>query len=326
MMRRFLLRVLWVGVTLGVAAVVVELGLKLYFFGLHPSPKQLLVASENPTLVYELQAGVEATYTYLNPHQRSWEYRVRVNEDGFRNVPAAAGPSAARIVILGDSYAFGYGVDDNETFAHRLAELLRGRAEVQNWGVPGYNLVQEVELLRARGPEAAADVVIVAFHPNDFEATVFAHPRQVTWMRASHTYAVVKHLLFIRDDPEARIEQTRQKRIDEGRAAFESLLEQRRRLGFVLVLFKVSCWSGVDDREVWHLFAEAQEQGIHVIDLDEPFCAALEEDTIPDDGHPTAEGHELLARRLLPVAEALLERQPSPFGTGRTKKRAIEAR
>ena len=184
-MARRLRALAWVGAALVGPLLVLELGIKLYFFGLHPSPKELLVASENSILVYELDPGVEATYSYLNPHQRGWEYRVRVGEDGFRSVPTPPAPGAARIVVLGDSYAFGYGVDDDETFAYRLAGLLRGRAEVRNWGVPGYNLAQQVELLRVRGPEAAPEFVVVALHPNDFEPSVFEHPRQVSWVRAS---------------------------------------------------------------------------------------------------------------------------------------------
>jgi hypothetical protein len=201
-------------------------------------------------------------------------------------------------------------VDDDETFASRLADRLRGRAEVRNWGVPGYNLAQQVELLRERGPAAAPGIVVVALHPNDFEPTVFDHPRQVTWVRASHVYAVLKHLRYVRGDVEERLERTRPERIGQGLAAFAALLELREQLGFALVLFKVSCWSGVDDAEVAELFFDARRRGIDVVDLDPAFCAAFDEVTIPDDGHPTAEGHERLAIRLLPTIEQLIHDPP----------------
>jgi lysophospholipase L1-like esterase len=297
-----------VAVALVGVVLALELGIKLYFFGLHPSPKELLVASANETLVYELDPGVEATYTYLNPHQRAWEYSVRVGDDGFRSVPAARLSGDARIVVLGDSYAFGFGVDDDETFAARLAGLLGGRAEIRNWGVPGYNLAQQVELLRVRGREAAPDLVVLALHPNDFEPVVFDHARQVTWVRASHLYAVVKHLLYVGGDVEVQLEQTRAERVAEGLAAFGTLLELRERLGFELVLFKVSCWSGIDDHEVARLFLDARRRGLPVVDLDATFCAEFDALTIPDDGHPTAEGHERLAERLYPTLASLVER------------------
>ena len=63
----------------------------------------------------------------------------------------------------------------------------------------------------------------------------------------------------------------------------------------------------MDDREVAQLFVDARRRAIHVVDLDSAFCAAFEEVTIPDDGHPTAEGHQRLALRLLPTIEKLIE-------------------
>ncbi len=293
---------------LAVLAVVgaLELGIKLYYFGLEPSPKELLVPSDNPVLVYELARSLDSTYRYLNPHQRRWPYRVRLGEDGFRRVPATTG--GAGVVVLGDSYAFGYGVDDHETFANRLAEALPGRAEVHNWGVPGYNLVQQVELLRTRGAEADPSVVVLALHPNDFEPSVFARPAEVAWVRASHLYAVLEHLHYVSQDVESLLEASRQRRVAEGRAAFEKLLALRAERGFELLLFRVSCWSGADDREVAQLLREARRRGIPTVDLDHPFCGELETHSIPDDGHPTAEGHARLAARLLPSLEPLLPR------------------
>jgi hypothetical protein len=130
----------------------------------------------------------------------------------------------------------------------------------------------------------------------------------VTWVRASHLYAVVKHLLYVGGDVEVQLEQTRAERVAEGLAAFGTLLELRERLGFELVLFKVSCWSGIDDHEVARLFLDARRRGLPVVDLDATFCAEFDALTIPDDGHPTAEGHERLAERLYPTLASLVER------------------
>ena len=172
------------GLLAGAVAVLLllELGIKLWFFGLHPSPKQLLLPSANPTLVYELRPGVEATYTYLNPLVRDWEYHVRVNAEGQRGPLLDRASGRPRVLVLGDSYAFGFGVNDDETFPQRLGELLGGRADVLNFGVPAYDLAQEVELLRTKGLAYAPDVVVLALHPNDFETPVFADAGQVRWV------------------------------------------------------------------------------------------------------------------------------------------------
>jgi lysophospholipase L1-like esterase len=281
-----------------------ELGVKLWLFGLHPSPKHLLVPSANPDLVYELHPGVEATYTYLNPQVRDLEYRVRVNAAGQRG--ALLDPSSAkpRVLVLGDSYAFGFGVNDDETFPHRLGELLGGRADVLNFGVPGYDLVQEVALLRAKGLAYDPDVVVLSVHPNDFEPPVFADADQLRWVLRSHLYAAWLHLRFVAQGGlDAATPVERAARIARGFAAFDALVAESAARGFDLVVFQASCWSGDDDAEVARLFQRARERGLPALEMDPATCAELDASSIPDDGHPTARGHLLLARRLLPLVE-----------------------
>jgi lysophospholipase L1-like esterase len=281
-----------------------ELGVKLWLFGLHPSPKLLLAPSANPTLVYELRPGVEATYTYLNPQVRDREYHVRVNAEGQRGALVDRASGKPRVLVLGDSYAFGFGVNDEETFPHRLEELLGGRADVLNFGVPAYDLAQEVELLRNKGLAYAPDVVVLALHPNDFEPPVFADAEQLRWVLRSHLYAAFLHLRFVAlEGRDANPDRDRAARIARGFAAFDQLVAESAARGFDLVVFQASCWSGDDDAEVARLFRDAQQRGIPALEMDRTFCAELEQHSIPDDGHPTAEGHLRLARRLLPLVE-----------------------
>jgi lysophospholipase L1-like esterase len=281
-----------------------ELGVKLWLFGLHPSPKHLLVPSANPDLVYELRPGVEATYTYLNPQVRDWEYHVRVNAEGQRGPLLDRASGRPRVLVLGDSYAFGFGVNDEETFPQRLGELLAGRADVLNFGVPAYDLAQEVELLRTKGLAYAPDVVVLAVHPNDFEPPVFTDADQLRWVLRSHLYAAWLHLRFVaQEGREAAAAAERAARIARGFAAFEALVAESAARGFDLVVFQASCWSGDDDAEIARLFHEARQRGLPSRAMDPASCAELEQSSIPDDGHPTAEGHLLLARRLLPLVE-----------------------
>ena len=77
--------------------------------------------------------------------------------------------------MLGDSIAFGYWVSDAQGFARQFETLLGDgspagdRVEVLNFGVPGYNLEQEIEALRANALAFAPDVVVVLFCLNDLE-------------------------------------------------------------------------------------------------------------------------------------------------------------
>jgi lysophospholipase L1-like esterase len=291
----------------GAVLLLLELGVKLWLFGLHPSPKHLLVPSANPDLVYELRPDVEATYTYLNPQVRDLEYRVHVNAAGQRGALLDPASPKPRVLVLGDSYAFGFGVNDDETFPHRLGELLGGRADVLNFGVPAYDLAQQVALLREKGLAYHPDVVVLAVHPNDFEPPVFADADQLRWVLRSHLYAAWLHLRFVaQGGHETAPAAERDARIARGFAAFDALVAESAARGFELVVFQASCWSGDDDDAVTRLFEEARRRGLPTRAMDRAACAELEANSIPDDGHPTAQGHLLLARRLLPLVEPLV--------------------
>ncbi len=89
--------------------------------------------------------------------------RVSLNAQGFRGTDLSQpkGASRTRVVLLGDSIAFGYGVSDEETFAHRL-EVEDNGLEVLNLGVEGYGPGQELLLLQRTGLRANPDVVVLA--------------------------------------------------------------------------------------------------------------------------------------------------------------------
>jgi hypothetical protein len=80
-------------------------------------------------------------------------------------------PGTFRVLVLGDSLAYGASVAPSETFPNRLEALLRERAtpsaEVVNAAVSGYGPYNELHYYLARGREFGADVVVVAFCMND---------------------------------------------------------------------------------------------------------------------------------------------------------------
>lgn len=79
--------------------------------------------------------------------------RYRVASDGFRgpwpeNDQVSGEQPGECIALVGDSFTFGLGVNEEDTFAHRLE--IRGvssQRTVLNLGVPGYSTDQEVLLL-----------------------------------------------------------------------------------------------------------------------------------------------------------------------------------
>jgi lysophospholipase L1-like esterase len=73
-----------------------------------------------------------------------------------------------RILVLGDSQAWGFGVADDETMSALLEKLLSERyphldIQVINCGVPGYGTADQLAFLQARGSLLQPDMVIVQF-------------------------------------------------------------------------------------------------------------------------------------------------------------------
>ena len=97
---------------------------------------------------------------------------VSTNEYGFReSAIEAKQPGELRILVLGDSIAFGWGVDASRTFVRRLetrlGEALNRRVRSINTGVASYNTEQEVAVLRRYYDVLVPDAVVLVVVSND---------------------------------------------------------------------------------------------------------------------------------------------------------------
>jgi len=78
-------------------------------------------------------------------HQKLYSPISRVDENGFRYSGKVFDPDLPLIYVGGDSYAWGEGVLDTETFSARLQDLLDSHGleyNVLNGGVPAYGIEQ----------------------------------------------------------------------------------------------------------------------------------------------------------------------------------------
>lgn len=71
-----------------------------------------------------------------------------------------------RIIVIGDSFTWGFGVSDDEIYTERLEAMLTD-TEVINLGVTGYGLRQEITYLEREGLQYDPDIVIAGFCMND---------------------------------------------------------------------------------------------------------------------------------------------------------------
>jgi len=97
---------------------------------------------------------------------------VHINSDGLRDAEhTVARDERYRIAFVGDSFTFGWGVREPDTFKARIETLLNRRypVEIINFGTGNYNTEQEVNLFIDKGLKYRPDKVVVFYFINDAE-------------------------------------------------------------------------------------------------------------------------------------------------------------
>lgn len=114
-------------------------------------------------LPFELQPGFSGVFVRPDYHMAA-----HINAQGYRGKDFRIERDSAlqgRILIVGDSFTFGLGVNDDETYAARLEEVLKGggaRYEVINGGyVGGFSPDSYYAYLTRKGLALQPDLVVV---------------------------------------------------------------------------------------------------------------------------------------------------------------------
>jgi lysophospholipase L1-like esterase len=158
-----------------------EMGLRLYGYNplrdLQSSKEYIFRASPYPALKYELTPGAAGRFA---------DSDTKINSQGFRGPEPSSVPSGQRVIILGDSIAFGNFVPWEDAVASQLQQRLHAvkrDVEVLNFGVGGYDTLQEVALLEIRGLKYRPDLIVVAYCLNDISiaSTSLDH---IEWRRS----------------------------------------------------------------------------------------------------------------------------------------------
>lgn len=106
---------------------------------------------------------------------------INVNAEGYRGQDWPTEPDQNEILVVGDSQVFGLGVNDDETFSARLAQL-SGRP-VLNAGVPTYGpreyMAITEEILEQRKPKTV--VYVINFLNDPFELERPNTDRHAVW-------------------------------------------------------------------------------------------------------------------------------------------------
>jgi len=114
---------------------------------------------------------------FRNPSSYRGMYQgveITTNSLGLRDRPLEDQPaSASRILVLGDSITFGWGVSVENTFPQVLEKELAANgksARTINSGVPGYNTRQELTFLKLYGDRLHPGSIVLLYVDNDVDA------------------------------------------------------------------------------------------------------------------------------------------------------------
>ena len=94
------------------------------------------------------------------------QVRVAHNSLGFRDQSMAPAPSGGRVLVLGDSFAYGFGVDQAE-LATELLDRALPDVDIVNMGVNGFSTDQSLLLLEDQGHRLKPTVVLLMAFSND---------------------------------------------------------------------------------------------------------------------------------------------------------------
>jgi hypothetical protein len=115
---------------------------------------------------YRIAPGFRGRIT----NQAEFDTEVVTNREGLRGPDAGPKPAGSlRILAIGDSFTFGVGARQEETWPARLERRMRN-VQVLNAGAPGFGVPDEVAWFEAYGVDLHPDVVVVAvFLANDLQ-------------------------------------------------------------------------------------------------------------------------------------------------------------
>ena len=116
--------------------------------------------------------------SYLRPNRSVWvdygadgyripPYKVETNSVGARDDELSEESEDPRVVYIGDSFTFGWGVNKTDRYTEVAEENLERDIDSVNMGVPGTGIKDYYNILTEKALETDPDTVIVGFRYSD---------------------------------------------------------------------------------------------------------------------------------------------------------------
>ena len=131
----------------------------------------MLSGDGHPFLEYTSNKNFHGFLSHIEPGKK---FEVHTKSDGFRTHEFYSKlPGKFRILILGDSFMYGYNANQDQTTPAVLERLLQEQIseniEVLSLGVPSYSTIKYALLTRSYIDYLNPDMIIVAVDQNDFK-------------------------------------------------------------------------------------------------------------------------------------------------------------
>lgn len=118
----------------------------------------------DPELGWSHRPGAEGTFS-----RNEFSHHVRINSAGWRDRERTLERQTGlfRLAVLGDSFTWGHGVEDEQVYTRVLERLMTG-VEVLNFGLSASATDQQLLILRRHALAYSPDLVLVMVTRNDF--------------------------------------------------------------------------------------------------------------------------------------------------------------
>ncbi|MFZ5981588.1 MAG: SGNH/GDSL hydrolase family protein [Candidatus Zixiibacteriota bacterium] len=252
-----------------------------------------------------------------------------INKLGLRGSDIATTKTAPRLITLGNSCTFGWGVPPDETYPRQLEKALGGRYEVINGAIPGYSSYQGKKFFEHDLLKLQPDIVTVLFAWNDHWAAAAQIPDKdqqlppeiilglQNFFSRFHFYRFLKKTLLsaVETDPDSTFDRSHivyRVGLEDYKENLKEICSFARERGAVPILLTspipaLEKYYSAGARSSMHAFHEryneivraiAAEDSVALVDLAREFDRydSLWDDAVNDPIHFNARGHDLAAQ------------------------------
>jgi len=309
-----------------------ELGLRLFRPVQYLKPPTPIPPEERGEELYRPSLVSGLSYEMVPGRSGTFEdMPVRTNSLGMRGPePASPDPSLCRVAAVGDSFTFGFGVEEEASYPAVLEEILNRSAggrerrfEVLNFGVVGYNTQDEAVVIEHKALPLDPRLVVIGYVLNDPEIdprpSLHKYFDPPVWWRHSHVLRLIHlgwnwmHVWRYGGGDYLRYlhapDRVKWRSVVTAFDRIRVLVEERHVLVVIFPMIPADRWEGYPYRDLHLQVAEAaRKEGFEVVDLLPVFQThpPSELKVSSEDGHPNALGHGLAARA---IADAILARR-----------------